>query len=259
MPVASAGGAGSGGAACGTNAASGVVIGRRSAAAAAAAAGATATTKTRPSQQRQQQKPLPWLLFVLAPAVAGAFASAVVLLGRFVVLFVALFDSCQQQRQQEAAAARKKGTDGGADDLALARVLQERLHADAMSESNLGRAWTFVERVFRVHSEIRDFVGESLVVAAKAASANAEAPQSKMCRYLEYGGYVFDTVAKDDMVFMAERMLDLRSAASFRNNGTENCSVVDLGFHYTLTENLEHIRTVRLVRFFFIVTYIYIS
>ena len=81
-------------------------------------------------------------------------------------------------------------------------------HERKMVASHTGRAWKFVEKVFRLHRTKNYLTG-------------------------------VDPVAVDDMVFLAENML--RAQNEFRMKGLP--WKVDIGYHYTKEENMARIKT----------------
>jgi hypothetical protein len=95
------------------------------------------------------------------------------------------------------------------------RQEKEREEA-AMSSSITGKAFQFVEKILAIHKELCN---------TPVASA-------------------FDTVAKDDMVYMTERMLQVQE--TFRSMGRPH--YIDMGYHYTREENMQKIREVRCCR-----------
>jgi hypothetical protein len=97
----------------------------------------------------------------------------------------------------------------------------ESLSADDSTTMESKGPFQFVERVLALHHE--------LVVSASAEVATAN-PQQHEQIYM---------VAIDDMYFMAERMF--QKQAEFRLLG--KLVHVDIGYHYTHAQNLDHIRT----------------
>ena len=79
----------------------------------------------------------------------------------------------------------------------------------AMQKTTTGKAWKFVEQIRQI-----SFVNEP--------------------------AFEFATVCMDDMVYMAERMLDMQDIFCIEGKPV----AVDIGYHYTRNANLERIRTV---------------
>lgn len=93
--------------------------------------------------------------------------------------------------------------------------IEERRIAEnvAMQSTGSGRAWLFVEKVLDLHMRLDSACGTD-------------------------GNPFFSTVAVDDMVFLAEKLLDCRH--EFENLGVS--ATVTLGYHYTSADNLDSIR-----------------
>lgn len=84
----------------------------------------------------------------------------------------------------------------------------------AMQQTNSGKAWKFVERLLKLYESKKSSLDDS---------------------------FAFGNVATDDMVFLTERMLDIQDIFCLEGKPTH----VDVGYHYTRNQNLDHIRTVR--------------
>jgi hypothetical protein len=112
-------------------------------------------------------------------------------------------------------------------DECLALTLAERERQDAENDSITGRAWSFVQAVIAEHGQT------SFAPSSDAASfSEYEDPQEITVRP------VTDLIGTDDMLFMVERMIELRELFEAEKKNTR----VDIGFHYTRSSNLERIR-----------------
>lgn len=104
--------------------------------------------------------------------------------------------------------------ESAAADRAYAEKLQHEEATGAMMHSHSGKAILLVEDIISL-----------------ARSTNNAHPELK--------GYKIQSVAYDDMTFLAEQMLELQTEFGEKKHPTE----VDLGYHYTNENNLPRIRT----------------
>jgi len=100
------------------------------------------------------------------------------------------------------------------------QALYERayLAETKMLNDPTGRAWKFVEQVHKLHQRL---------------STSSRPAQNMTSRKL------IQPVAKDDMVHMAELLIEAQMA--FRRN--EKPTIIDIGYHYTRKTNLKCIKT----------------
>jgi len=101
----------------------------------------------------------------------------------------------------------------------MERVMQKEYEREAMESTVSGRAWLFVKQVLDVHARL----------------------QSKKLVQESY----IDAVAVDDMVALAERMMDAQNTFREKNRPI----LVDLGYHYTQDRNMDNIRQDGLMSF----------
>ena len=147
------------------------------------------------------------------------------------------------QRQEEeameryTAAGRKRPVCSVADDQKLAATLQRQEEEEAaqskarekqeMLKTPAGKAYAFVERILAAVEEVTSSFPPSTAAAAAA-------PRSR--NHHDDG---IEAVAKDDMVFMAEKLFTFQE--ELREQGGVDTSV-DIGYHYTLPQHFKKIR-----------------
>ena len=100
--------------------------------------------------------------------------------------------------------------------------------AAAMQRTKSGKAWVFVEQVLQLHRTLISSRNDNSMLTWHMSIAIREARS-------------FSAVSIDDMVYWTERLLQAQEEFGAAGKPTH----VDIGYHYTRSENLDNIRTVR--------------
>jgi len=129
-----------------------------------------------------------------------------------------------------AAAARPSGAlhnskpkDQVAMDHDLAMKLKEQEELKVSGGLSLAKSWNFAVTMLQIHSDAVHRVSRQAVTRMTMST----------------DGFEFGLVAKDDMMFLMERMLELQLQFLAEGKPTQ----IDIGFHDTTPENLASIRT----------------